>query len=115
MVGYAAEAPYRKSERDIQPSTPESKGRLEDIMRKLMLVASLIAVGGIAGQAFAAEAPAKARYHTMNGRTLVWHAPQAERPYALRGAPAEAEKPRIEFRQHGRAGTSLAVQPEKSR
>jgi hypothetical protein len=84
-------------------------------MRKLMLVASLIAAGGVAGAAFAADDAGKARYHTMNGRSLVWHAPKAEQPYALRGAQAEAEKPRIEFRQHGRAGTSLEVRPQASR
>jgi hypothetical protein len=82
-------------------------------MRKLMLVASLIAAGGVAGSALAAERADKARYHTMSNRTLVWHAPKAEQPYALRGARAEAEKPRIEFRQHGRAGTTFEVRPQR--
>jgi hypothetical protein len=84
-------------------------------MRKLMLVASLLAAGGVAGAAFAADPAEKPRYHTMNGRTLVWHAPKAEQPYALRGTPAKAEQPRIQFRPHGRAGTSLEVRPQASR
>ena len=81
-------------------------------MRKFMIVASLIAVGGIAGAASADPGASKTRYHTVSGRTLVWHAPQAEQPYALKGqAPqAQAQKARIEFRQHGRAGNSVEVQ-----
>jgi hypothetical protein len=82
-------------------------------MKKLMLVASLIAAGGVAGAAFAADEAEKPRYHTMSNRQLVWHAPKAEQPYALRGPRAEAEKPRIELRQHGRAGTSLEVRPQR--
>jgi len=83
-------------------------------MRKLVIVASLIAVGGIAVAASADPGASKARYHTMNGRTLVWHAPQAEQPYALRGVDAgpKAEQPRIEFRHHGRAGNTIEVRPE---
>jgi hypothetical protein len=86
-------------------------------MRKLIIVASLIAVGGIAGAASADSGAEKARYHTISGRTLVWHQPKAEQPYALRGVDAapQAEKARIEFRQHGRAGTSLEVRPQASR
>ena len=80
-------------------------------MRKLMIVASLIAVGGIAGAASADGGADKARSATISGRNVVWHAPKAEQPYALRGTEARAqdEKARTEFRQHGRAGTSLEV------
>ena len=86
-------------------------------MRKFMIVASLIAVGGIAGMASADGGAEKARYHTISGRNVVWHEPKAEQPYALRGVDAgpQAEKARIEFRVHGRAGTSLAVRPQTSR
>jgi hypothetical protein len=95
--------------------SPEWMGRLEDTMRKLMLVASLIAVTGAAGAAFAAEQAGKARYHTISGRTLVWHAPQAEQPYALRGEQTRADEPRVELRYHGRAGTSVEVRPQATR
>lgn len=84
-------------------------------MRKLMLVASLIAAGGAAGAAFAADQTDQARYHTMSNRTLVWHAPKAEQPYALRGEQRRAEQPRVELRYHGRAGTSIEVRPQATR
>jgi hypothetical protein len=82
-------------------------------MRKLMLTLSLIAIAGVAGAATADSGASKARYHTISGRTLVWHTPQAEPPYALKGvgaAPkAQAQQQRLEFRTHGRAGTSVQL------
>lgn len=80
-------------------------------MRKIIIVASLIAVGGIAGAASADGSAEKARYQTISGRNIVWHEPKAEQPYALRGADAapQADKARSEFRVHGRAGTTLDV------
>lgn len=83
-------------------------------MRKLIIVASLIAVGGMAG---AASADGGARYQTISGRNIVWHEPKAEQPYALRGVDAgpKAEKARVEFRVHGRAGTTLELRPQTSR
>jgi hypothetical protein len=74
-------------------------------MLKFVLAALVFAFAG----AVSADTD-NARYHTMSGRTLVWHAPKAEKPaYALTGrqAPAAAEKPRLEIRQHGRAGNSV--------
>ena len=86
-------------------------------MRKLMIVASLIAVGGIAGAASADGGADKARSATISGRYIVWHAPKAEQPYALRGTPARAQQDeaRIELRTHGRAGTTLEVRPQAAR
>ena len=80
-------------------------------MRKLMLTLSLIAIAGVAGAASADQSASKARYTTISGRTLVWHTPQAEQPYALKGtAPkAQAQQQRLVFRTHGRAGTSVDV------
>lgn len=78
-------------------------------MRRFLFGAALIAFAGAA--AASAEAP-KARYHTMNGRTLVWHAPKTEQaPYALRGqeTPKKSEKPRLEIQPHGRSGTSVEI------
>jgi hypothetical protein len=106
--------------RDVARRHPKlarpKRKELEHTMRKLVIVASLIAVGGIAAAASADQGASKARYHTMNGRTLVWHAPQAEQPYALRGqAAVKAKQPRVEIRQHGRAGNTVEVRPESAR
>lgn len=80
-------------------------------MRKLISVASLIAIGGIAGAASADGGADQARSATISGRSIVWQAPKTEQPYALRGTQVQTqdEKARSEFRQHGRAGTSLEV------
>ena len=86
-------------------------------MRKLMIVASLIAVGGIAGAASADGGADEPRSATISGRYIVWNAPKSEQPYALRGTQAQAQQdaPRVEFRQHGRAGTTLEVRPQAGR
>lgn len=85
-------------------------------MKRLVLTAALIAIGGLATAASAGEAT-QARSHSIQGRTLVWHAPKTEAPYALRGESTEvkARKPAVELKSHGRAGTSIELNRQDQR